>query len=51
MSSNRGVEREDFVYTKIEFSSMREQVLSFAGKWIQLEMIITRELSKSQRDK
>lgn len=51
MFSNTGKERENFVYTKIKFSSMKKEVLSFAGKWTQLEIVITRELSKSQRNK
>lgn len=44
MSSNRAMERENFVYTKITFSSMKKEVPSFAGKWIQLEIVIARDL-------
>lgn len=51
MPSNRGMERENFVYTKIKFSSMKKEVPSSAGKWIQLEIVVARDLSTSQRDK
>lgn len=44
MSSNRAMERENFVHTKITFSSMKKEVPSFAGKWIQLEIVIARDL-------
>lgn len=51
MPSNRGMEKENFVYTKIKFSSMKKEVPSSAGKWMQLEIVVARDLSTSQRDK
>lgn len=44
MFSNTAMEKENFVYTKIKFSSMKKEVPSFAGKWIQLEIVLAGDL-------
>lgn len=53
MSNDKGMDKENVVsiHNGISLAIKMNDVMSFAGKWIQLEKIILRELSQSQKDK
>ena len=39
-----------FIYLKIDFKNVNEDILSFAGKWMELENIILSEVTQTQKD-
>lgn len=53
MSNDKGMAKENVVsiHNGIFLTIKMTDAMSFAGKWIQLEIIILRELSQSQKDK
>ena len=53
VSSSTGMDNGNIYMHAMEFSFQpeRKMKLSFAGKWIQLERILSRELSQSQKGK
>lgn len=53
MSNDKGMDKETVVSIRNGiFSTIKmTDAMSFAGKWIQLEIIVLRELSQSQKDK
>jgi hypothetical protein len=40
-----------YLYTMEFYSAMKNEILSFAGKWMELENIILREVSQAQKTK
>ena len=53
MSINRGMDKEDMVHihSGILFSHKRNEIMPFAAKWMDLEMIILSEVSQTDKDK
>jgi hypothetical protein len=50
MSHNRRMDTENVVHTMEYYSVIKnEDILNFAGKWIELENIILSEVSQTQR--
>jgi hypothetical protein len=40
-----------FIYTKEYYSAIKnEDILSFAGKWVELENVILSEVTQTQKD-
>jgi hypothetical protein len=39
-----------FIYNGILFSNKKNEILSFAGKWLELENIILREVNQVQKE-
>ena len=51
MSHNRRMDTENVVHTMEYYSVIKnEDILNFAGKWIELENIILSEVSQTQKD-
>jgi hypothetical protein len=40
-----------YLYTTEYYSAMKNEILPFAGKWMELENIILREISQAQKTK
>jgi hypothetical protein len=40
-----------YLYTVEFYSAAKDEILSFAGKWVELENIIFSEVSQAQKDK
>ena len=53
MSIDRGMDKEDVVhiYNGILLSHKKEQNMTFAATWMELEIIILSELSQTEKDK
>ena len=53
MSINIGMDKEDMVHihSGILFSHKRNEIMPFAAKWMDLEMIILSEVSQTDKDK
>ena len=51
MSINRGMDKEDVVHIHngILFSHRKSKIMSFAAKWMQLEILILREASQKKK--
>jgi hypothetical protein len=39
-----------FIYTMEYYSAIKNNILSFAGKWMELENIILSEVTQTQKD-
>jgi hypothetical protein len=39
-----------FIYTMEYYSPIKEYIMSFAGKWVELENIILSEVTQTQKD-
>ena len=51
MSINRGMDKEDIIYILEYYSAMkRNEIVSFAEMWLELETVIQSELSQKQKD-
>jgi hypothetical protein len=44
-------ENEVYIYTMEYYSAIKNEVVSFAGKWMEMEIIILSERSQTQKDK
>ena len=53
MSINRGMDKEDVVhvYDGILLSHEKNEIMPFAATWMDLEMIILSEVSRTEKDK
>ena len=53
MSINRGMDKEDVVhvYDGILLSHKKNEIMPFAATWMDLEMIILSEVSRTEKDK
>ena len=53
MSIDRGLDKEDVVQYTMEYYSAikKNEILSFAATWMDLESIILSEVSQTERDK
>ena len=55
MSTDRGMDKEDVVYTIYTmgyYSAIKKnEIIPFAATWMDLEMIILREVSQKEKDK
>ena len=53
MSHNRRMDTENIVICTMEYYSAikNEDILSFAGKWMELENIVLSEVTQTQKDK
>ena len=52
MSLNRGMDTENVVYLHMEYYSAikNNEFMKFLGKWVELENIILREVTQSQKN-
>jgi hypothetical protein len=50
-TTDEGIKKMWYLYTVEFYSAMKSEILSFAGKWMELENIILSELSQSEKAK
>jgi hypothetical protein len=48
---NEWIKKMWYLYTMKFYSAMKNEILSFAGKWMELENIILSEVSQTQKTK
>ena len=53
MSTSRGMDKEDvvYIYNRILLNHKKNEILTFATTWMDLECIILSEISQTERDK
>ena len=50
MSIDRGVDKEDYIYTMEYYSAIkRNEIMAFAATWMDLEIIMLSEVSQTVR--